>query len=146
MVAGEASGDLLGGALLASLRTRWPRLVAEGIGGFRSTARFTTWLHQVSRHKAIDHLRRRRHVPASDHDLEAMGDAQRISSLIASRSTLADVIRTLPPAYRDAVVLRDVEHHSYEEVAERLGLNLNTARTHIARGRALVAARLTVGG
>jgi lipid-A-disaccharide synthase len=35
MVAGEASGDLLGGALLASLRARWPELVAEGIGGPR---------------------------------------------------------------------------------------------------------------
>src|SRR3954453_8269195 len=35
MVAGEASGDLLGGSLLASLRARWPQLVAEGIGGPR---------------------------------------------------------------------------------------------------------------
>lgn len=33
MVAGEASGDLLAGSLLASLRARWPALVAEGIGG-----------------------------------------------------------------------------------------------------------------
>ena len=35
MVAGEASGDLLGGSLLKSLRERWPHLVAEGIGGPR---------------------------------------------------------------------------------------------------------------
>ncbi len=35
MVAGEASGDLLGGSLLKSLRVRWPDLVAEGIGGPR---------------------------------------------------------------------------------------------------------------
>ena len=35
MVAGEASGDLLAGSLLASLRARWPQLVAEGIGGPR---------------------------------------------------------------------------------------------------------------
>jgi lipid-A-disaccharide synthase len=33
MVAGEASGDLLAGSLLASLRARWPALIAEGIGG-----------------------------------------------------------------------------------------------------------------
>ena len=33
MVAGEASGDLLAGSLLASLRARWPTLIAEGIGG-----------------------------------------------------------------------------------------------------------------
>jgi RNA polymerase sigma-70 factor, ECF subfamily len=118
--------------------------VAEGIGGFRATARFTTWLYQVSRNKAIDHLRRRRGVPSPADDVASMGDAHRISSLIASRSMIAEVIGTLPTAYRDAVVLRDVEHHSYEEVADRLGLNLNTARTRIARGRALVAARLVV--
>ena len=44
MVAGEASGDLLAGSLLASLRTRWPRLVAEGIGGPRMAERgFLAW-------------------------------------------------------------------------------------------------------
>src|SRR5439155_7579003 len=44
MVAGEASGDLLGGALLASLRQRWPKLVAEGIGGPRMAEQgFTAW-------------------------------------------------------------------------------------------------------
>src|SRR3954452_9259329 len=44
MVAGEASGDLLGGSLLASLRARWPKLVAEGIGGPRMAEQgFTAW-------------------------------------------------------------------------------------------------------
>jgi len=44
MVAGEASGDLLAGALLASLRDRWPNLVAEGIGGPRMAERgFVAW-------------------------------------------------------------------------------------------------------
>ena len=44
MVAGEASGDLLAGSLLASLRARWPTLVAEGIGGPRMAAQgFVAW-------------------------------------------------------------------------------------------------------
>ena len=44
MVAGEASGDLLAGSLLTSLRARWPRLVAEGIGGPRMGERgFVAW-------------------------------------------------------------------------------------------------------
>lgn len=38
MVAGEASGDLLGGLLLGGLKTRWPRLQAAGIGGPRMEA------------------------------------------------------------------------------------------------------------
>ena len=44
MVAGEASGDLLAGSLLASLRARWPKLVAEGIGGPRMAEHgFVAW-------------------------------------------------------------------------------------------------------
>src|SRR6478735_8251560 len=44
MVAGEASGDLLAGSLLASLRARWPKLIAEGIGGPQMAAHgFVAW-------------------------------------------------------------------------------------------------------
>ena len=44
MVAGEASGDVLAGALLASLRARWPALLAHGIGGPRMVEQgFTAW-------------------------------------------------------------------------------------------------------
>ena len=44
MVAGEASGDLLGGLLLAGLRQRWPQLQAAGIGGPRMAAQgFEAW-------------------------------------------------------------------------------------------------------
>ena len=44
MIAGEASGDLLAGSLLASLRQRWPNLVAEGIGGPRMAEQgFVAW-------------------------------------------------------------------------------------------------------
>src|SRR5215204_1149489 len=44
MVAGEASGDLLASSLLASLRARWPTLVAEGIGGPRMADHgFSAW-------------------------------------------------------------------------------------------------------
>jgi lipid-A-disaccharide synthase len=44
MVAGEASGDLLAGSLLASLRARWPGLVAAGIGGPRMAEQgFEAW-------------------------------------------------------------------------------------------------------
>lgn len=44
MVAGEASGDLLGGLLLEGLKSRWPRLQAAGIGGPKMVAQgFEAW-------------------------------------------------------------------------------------------------------
>lgn len=74
-----------------------------------------------------------------------MGDAVRISSMIASGTVLDDAIGGLPDLYRDAVVLRDVEQLPYAEVAERLELNLNTVKARAARGRALAAAKLREG-
>ena len=113
--------------------------VAESIHTYRGDARFSTWLHQVARHKAIAHLRRRQHTDPLTEDL---GDAARISSIIATRTVLDEAIGGLPVIYRDAVVLRDVERRPYAEVAERLAVNVNTAKTRVARGRALAAARL----
>jgi RNA polymerase sigma-70 factor, ECF subfamily len=125
--------------------------VAETIGRFRGDARFTTWLHQVARFKAIAHLRRKRSAvalpgdgAAAGVDLGSPGDAQRISSLIATRASLGEVLRSLPSEYRDPVVLRDVEGLPYDQLARRLHLNVNTAKSRVARGRALVAARLAV--
>lgn len=113
--------------------------VAESLAGFRGGSRFTTWLHQIARHKAIAHLRRRRR---SDPLPEELGDAARISSIIATRTDLDDAISGLPELYRDAVLLRDVDRRPYDEVADELGINVNTAKTRVARGRALAAVRL----
>ncbi|MGH9209164.1 MAG: RNA polymerase sigma factor [Acidimicrobiales bacterium] len=118
--------------------------VAETLHGFRGDARFTTWLHQVARFKAIAFLRRRRSTEPLPGD-DPVGDAQRISSMIATRTSISEVLAALPPDYREPVVLRDVQQLSYDQLAERLGLNLNTAKSRVARGRALVAARLRTG-
>src|SRR5918996_792459 len=47
-------------------------------------------------------------------------------------------LATLPPDFRAAVVLCDVEGLSYEEIAEILGAKLGTVRSRIHRGRAML--------
>lgn len=114
--------------------------VAQSIGSFKGDAKFTTWLHQVARNRAVDHLRRRRATVAlPDDDLTP---ADRISSLLASRETVRELLSRLPTHYREALVLRDIERLTYEETATRLGRNVNTVKSHVARGRALLAATL----
>lgn len=48
----------------------------------------------------------------------------------------------LPPKYRAAVVLSDVEGLSYEEIAATLGIKMGTVRSRIHRGRAMLRERL----
>jgi RNA polymerase sigma-70 factor (ECF subfamily) len=117
--------------------------VAETIGGFRGEARFRTWLNQVARFKAIDHLRRKRDEASLD-EIDVT-DAARISSMLADRATLARVLDGLPEHYGRAIVLRDVQQLAYEDIARQLNVAVNTARSRVARGRALVAARLAEG-
>jgi RNA polymerase sigma-70 factor (ECF subfamily) len=124
--------------------------VAQSIVTFRGEAKLTTWLHQVARNRAVDHLRRVRAAdPLGDGGREpvpAPGTAARMSSLVASRHAVRQLLDELPERYRDAVTLRDVEGLPYAEVATRLGRNLNTAKSHVARGRALLAALLVARG
>lgn len=127
----SAAQDVLQDVLIA---------VAESVHGYRGDARFTTWLHALARNTAVGHLRRRRETVGLEEVPER--GAARISSLIASRVALGAVLEGLPAAYRDPVVLRDVEQLGYDQIGARLGLKPATVRSRVARGRALVAGRL----
>jgi RNA polymerase sigma-70 factor, ECF subfamily len=110
--------------------------VATGIHAFRGDAAFATWLQRIARNRAIDHLRRQRAtVPLEDHDV---GDAVRVSSMIATQETARALIDQLPDRYRASMVLRELDRLPYAEVAEQLESNENTVRSHVARGRALL--------
>jgi RNA polymerase sigma-70 factor, ECF subfamily len=72
-----------------------------------------------------------------------VGEAVRISSLISTRETVRQLVQRLPDRYRRAVELRDIERLPYAEAAARLGVNVNTVKSHVARGRALLAGMLS---
>ncbi len=122
--------------------------VAQSIGQFEGRSRFTTWLHTIARNKAVALLRRKKGgTEEFDETMpnEAMpSDVARLSSIVATHETIHAVLAGLPAHYREAVRLRDLEGMSYSECAEALDLNLNTVRSHIARGRALLCEALAV--
>lgn len=117
---------------------------ARSITSFRGESSFETWLWTIGR-RCASRVLRSQSRSASDEPLDESvesGEVARISSMIATRRSLEDVIAVLPEKYAATVYLRDVEGRTYQEIADALGLNLNTVRTRLARGRALAAARL----
>jgi RNA polymerase sigma-70 factor, ECF subfamily len=114
--------------------------MATSIRSFTGEAGFVTWLFTIARRRSVDHLRRKRATAPLDGD--DVGEAVRISSLISTRVTVQQLVRRLPDHYCRAVELRDIERVSYDDAAQRLGLNVNTVKSHVARGRALLAAML----
>lgn len=67
-----------------------------------------------------------------------------VQALIEGETTraLSVAVRNLPSAYRDAVVLCDLEERSYEEAAKLVGCPVGTIRSRLFRARRLLAAKL----
>jgi len=75
---------------------------------------------------------------------EAAVDDGVVQSLIEGEATraLSVAVRNLPPGYRDAVVLCDLEERSYEDAAKLVGCPVGTIRSRLYRARRLLAAKL----
>ena len=116
-------------------------------------ASFETWLTRVSRNLCIDRYRRRRREEERFTD-EVDPDTIQIDELVSRpdatlehRDQVAMVRRALarlPPAYREAVALRDIHDLSYEEIAHRLQLAEGTVKSRINRGRKELARHLRI--
>ncbi len=124
--------------------------VARSIHRYRGDAKFTTWLYSLTRNTGIAHLRRVRPTSVlvdehlSDYRHSGQGPRRRMSSQVTQREAVRQAIDSLPPPFRQAVFLRDIEGLSYGEIAERLGLEVNTVRSRLSRGRAMLAVRLAL--
>ncbi|MDH3301952.1 MAG: sigma-70 family RNA polymerase sigma factor [Acidimicrobiia bacterium] len=116
--------------------------VSRSIHRYRGDAKFTTWLYTVARNTAVAELRRSRPAVSYDDDSAGEHDALRFSSRATDRQIIQAAIAQLPAIFREIVYLRDVQRLSYEDIANREGIALNTVRSRLSRGRALLATEL----
>ncbi|MFL6469076.1 MAG: sigma-70 family RNA polymerase sigma factor [Pyrinomonadaceae bacterium] len=131
----------------------------NGIAGFRGDAELKTWLFRITVNHARNKFRwwkrRRRDRTVSLDDtfgdnnateFDRIADEHRdpeAELLIHERETaIFRELATLPLAFREAVVLCDIEGYSYEEIAGILGVGIGTVKSRIARGRGTLRERL----
>lgn len=121
----------------------------RGINGFRQGSSLKTWLYRIAVRESLNHRRWwHRHcrnevsIDASQREDQAVAQIQDLRATpferLAAQETQAAVrnaLALLPDAYRSAVILRDLEGLSYEEVAEVLETSVATVKTRILRGR-----------
>jgi RNA polymerase sigma-70 factor, ECF subfamily len=124
----------------------------QALPSLESAETFDVWVYRLSRNRCVDFFRRRRleagwpdSEPAQVMWRSAAPPADTALAGNQSIDRLRTAIRALPPVWRSAVVLRDVQDLSYEEVARRLGVPVGTVKSRINRGRARLAAALTGG-
>jgi len=117
---------------------------------FRSLSSYTPgtfegWLHRITTNLFLDQARRKQRIrfdalpedsedrmPGRDEGPERAWEHNNLDRDVQA------ALDTLPPDFRAAVVLCDIEGLSYEEIAATLGIKLGTVRSRIHRGRALL--------
>lgn len=113
--------------------------IAQSIPRYDGRSTVTTWAHSIVRRRVADHLRRQRRTVELE---EQHRPAARMSSLIADRVSVQQVLAGLPELYRVPVELRDLEQLPYAAIAQRLGRAEGTVKSQVSRGRAMLAGRL----
>ena len=103
----------------------------------RDPAAFGGWLGTIARNRATDYLRQSRE-PVELPEEMAGGDP-----IDTETFAVLEVIRTLPEAYRDTLLMRLVEGMSGNEIAERSGLTPASVRVNLHRGMKLLRERLS---
>ena len=72
-------------------------------------------------------------------------DPEALALLKEDRQRVNEALASLPLAYREIIVLRELSELSYKEIAEIAGLPIGTVMSRLARGRKLLALRITQG-
>jgi RNA polymerase sigma-70 factor (ECF subfamily) len=123
---------------------------------FRGDSAFYTWLYRIAINTAKNHLVASGRRPSSPSEFETedgetfdetdtLSDNNTPESVLASREiaeTVNAAIEALPEELRSAIVLREIEGMSYEDIATAMGCPIGTVRSRIFRAREAIASRL----
>jgi RNA polymerase sigma-70 factor (ECF subfamily) len=125
----HAAEDLVQDVFLQAYR-ELPRL--------RDPAAIGGWLAAIARNRSRDHFRRLRETAELTDAHAAPGSP----GATAEAAAVLAIIRELPDAYRETLILRLVEGMTGPEIAERTGLSPGSVRVNLHRGMKLLRERL----
>lgn len=125
--------------------------VFKSLDKFDASADFGTWLYSVSRNHCIDHYRsgrrEREHLVRHELSLEDFAskrfDPHRDIEVQDKRKLLLQGLSNLPEKLREAVILRDIQELTYQEIVDKLELPEGTVKSRINRGRLELGRTLT---
>jgi len=124
--------------------------VFRNISAFRGDSSLKTWIYRIAVHEAYNYRRwftrhRQKEVglETGEDGLRDYGDVLPDSGRTPYELTLNEerhrvleaALQDLNPIFRSAVILRDMEDMSYEEIADILDISLGTVKSRIVRGR-----------
>ena len=120
----------------------------NSLQSFRGDSKFSVWLYRIVSNVCLDFLRSKNRRPTvslsvEDDDGEDaqldVADESQSPDLLLDRKLTRDSVRrgldSLPPDYRQILLLREIQGLSYDEIAQALSLEVGTVKSRIFRAR-----------
>lgn len=128
----------------------------RAIPGFRGESAFYTWLYRIAVNTAKNHLAAAKRRPSGgptfeNEDGETFDETSNLSDINTPEAALATreiadtvnaAIDALPEELRTAILLREIEGLTYEEIAQTMDCPIGTVRSRIFRAREAIATKL----
>ena len=129
----------------------------RALNGFRGQAKFSSWLYRIALNLCRDWMRRERRTPVvqapEDMDLMDLAAAREPSETIEDRVGRHDLTRAveramalLPEEQRTAIVLKEYQGLTFQEIADLLGCPLSTVKTRLYQGLTVLRRELARAG
>ena len=118
--------------------------IYKALPSFKGQSSFSTWAYRITMNTCLDELRRKKVRQAASLDqmlevgwspVDEENSTERHVDNQELKRNLSKAIQTLPEEMRAAVVLRDVQGFSSDEIASMLSTNVGTVKSRISRGR-----------
>ena len=122
----------------------WSKVI-ERAGAFRGDSKFSTWLYTIARNACIDHQRKMKHRGHASLDETQRGANQPMVERVANpglspdqlaaggalRDRIASAVEALPEEQREVFLLRQLQGLGFKEIAEVLGVPVNTVKSRM---------------
>ena len=112
--------------------------VFRHLGKFTEFNSFEGWVRRITVNTAITHYRRNLKHRYHDDASESLALPQDFEAAHESEFTMEEInlaLASLPRGYRTVIQLYIVEGFSHKEIAEQLGVDVNTSKSQLSRGR-----------
>lgn len=131
--------------------------VYKNLKSFKGNSKFSTWIYRIAYNTCIDKYRKKEVATVSltlnsdeeEKEIDLPSNDPLPEERIVSREeydVVCECISELKPEYKNAVILRDIQNYTYDEIAEILNIPLGTVKSHISRGRAALRDALIARG
>lgn len=123
----------------------------QGLPSFRSKARFSTWLYRIAYHCGLRQLEKRNREGAlheamqAEQSVRTRGQEKDLADIVEKHEQQALLrlgLEQLPARYRLILILREFQEMTYQEMASKLALPMDTIKTHLFRARHLLKQRV----